>query len=200
LENLERYREEGIVGIGYHIGPISAVPVMMAILGYDTTFLLRPDTIKKDLGLTIDQINERLEKFCKTNGLGKITGLDSLSTFAVVQMKKRLRKGQILFIYPDTVHSSEADCVAVPFFNSKIAGHLGIAKIYRMTNAKLVPIEFGWHEDGREYFHVKEPLDIHQDLSDEQITCEVYRGMVTRLKVDLAQWLRVRFFDLLKHK
>ena len=200
LEILDKYRDEGVIAFGYHIGPISVVPVMMTLLGYDTTFLLRPDTIKRDLGLTIEQINARLKVFGRNDEIGEISGIDSFSSFSIVQMKKRLRKGQILFIYPDTVHTSSADCVAVPIFNSEIAGHLGVAKLYRMTSAKIVPIDFGWHDDGRQYFHVKPPLEIHDDLSDEQIVRRVYQGMETRLRVDLAQWLRVRIFDLLKYQ
>ncbi len=197
LDILERYIKDGVMGVSYHVGPMTLAPVTMGLLGYNTTFLVRPDVIQSDSSLSIEKINSYLHSFCTGAGVGLIRVIDSFKPFSIIQMTKRIRKGELLFVYPDADRSASAECIPIPFFKTPLVGHMGLAKLYRVTGARFLPFDIGWKDDGRPYLHIKEPLPLSPDMEDEEIVRTIYSGLEERLRNNLTQWVQVgSYYDL----
>ena len=49
-------------------------------------------------------------------------------------------------VHPDTAKESSVSSIPVNFFNTRIAGHIGVAKLFRFTRATVIPMAIRWNE------------------------------------------------------
>jgi lauroyl/myristoyl acyltransferase len=136
LDILEKNKGKSVIGLSYHIGPFSMIPVILALKGYDSNILVRSDTLEKQTRLSLEKINESMAFLARTFNIGRVQFIDSLSTFSLIMIRKCLKDGEILMLHPDTAKESSVGSIPVSFFNTKIAGHIGIAKLYTLGYKK----------------------------------------------------------------
>ena len=139
LDILDRNSKKSVIGLSYHIGPFSMIPVILALKGYNSNVLVRSDTLQKQTKMSMEKINESMDFLARTFNVGKVRFIDSLSTFSLIMIRKCLKDGEILMLHPDTAKESSAGSIPVSFFNTKIAGHIGVAKLCRFTKATVIP-------------------------------------------------------------
>ena len=110
-----------------------------------------------------------------------------------------MKDGEILMIHPDTAKESSVSSIPVGFFNTRIAGHIGVAKLCRFTRATVIPIAIRWDERNNINLHIDEPLDINPDGTDEEIVNTFYSLFEKRVAAHPEQWIQVESYEKLKY-
>ena len=169
LEILERNKKKSVIGLSYHIGPFPMIPIILALKGYNSNVLLRSDTLQAQTKMSLEKINASMDFLARTYNIGKVQFIDSLATMSLVLVRKCMKDGEILMIHPDTAKESSVSSIPVPFFNTRIAGHIGVAKLCRFTRATVIPFAIRWNEHNNIHLQIDEPLDINPDGTDEEI-------------------------------
>ena len=173
--------------------------MILALRGYSSNVLVRSDTLEQQTRMPLEKINEGMAYLARTYNVGKVQFIDSLSDFSLILLRKCLRDGEILMIYPDTARESSASSIPVDFFNTRIAGHVGIAKLCRFTKATVIPFAARW--DGADSIHLKidEELPITPENSDEEIVASFYRSFEKSVTDHPEQWIQVESYEKLKY-
>ena len=199
LDILEKNKKKSVIGLSYHMGPFPMIPVILALKGYNSNVLLRSDTLQEQSKMSIDKINESMDFLARTYNIGKVHFIDSLSTFSLVLVRKCMKDGEILMIHPDTAKESSAGSIPVSFFNTKIAGHIGVAKLCRFTKATVIPFAIRW--DGRNNLdlNIEDPLAINHDGTDEEILKAFYGPLEKNVAAHPEQWINIESYEVLKY-
>ncbi len=199
LDILEKNKDKSIIGLSYHIGPFSMIPVILALKGYNSNILLRSDTLKEQTKMSLKTINKGMDYLARTYNVGRVQFIDSLETFSLVLIRKFMKKGDILMIYPDTAKESSVGSIPVNFFNTRIAGHIGVAKLYRFTRASIIPFAIKFDEQNKIHLKIDEPLSIKLDGTDEEIVNAFYGLFEKRITANPEHWIQVESYDKLKY-
>ena len=199
LEILERNKSESIVGLSYHLGPFPMIPVILALKGYNSNVLVRSDTLQAQTKMPLEKINEAMEFLAQTYNVGRVRFIDSLATLSLVLVRKSLKDGEILMLHPDTAKESSVSSIPVHFFNTSIAGHIGVAKLCRFTRATVIPFAIRWNEHNNIHLQIDEPLDINPDGSDEEIISAFYDSFEKNVAANPEQWIQVESYEKLKY-
>ena len=199
LDILDRNSKKSVIGVSYHIGPFSMIPVILALKGYNSNVLVRSDTLQKQTKMSIDKINESMDFLARTFNVGKVSFIDSLSTFSLIMIRKCLKDGEILMLHPDTAKESSVSSVPVRFFNTRIAGHIGVAKLCRFTRPTVIPFSIRW--DGRKNIRlaIDEPLGINPDGTDEEIINAFYGPFEKAVASHPEQWINIESYEAFKY-
>lgn len=199
LDILEKNANKSVVGLSYHIGPFPMIPVILALKGYNSNVLVRSDTLEKQAKMSVEKINESMAYLARTFNVGKVQFIDSLSTFSLIMVRKCLKDGEILMIHPDTAKESSVGSIPVGFFNTQIAGHIGIAKLCRFTRATVLPFAIRWGADDNINLQIDEPLDINPDGTDDEIISKFY-GPFEKAVADFPeQWIQIESYEAFKY-
>jgi lauroyl/myristoyl acyltransferase len=199
LEILEQNKNKSVIGLSYHIGPFPMIPVILALKGYNSIVLVRSDTLQAQARMPIEKINESMDFLARTFNVGKVQFIDSLSTFSLVLVRKCMKDGEILMIHPDTAKESSVSSIPVGFFNTQIAGHIGVAKLCRFTRATVIPVAIRWDASNNINLNINEPLDINPDGTDEEIINEFYGSFEKNVAAHPEQWIQVESYEKLKY-
>lgn len=199
LDIIERNGGKSIVGVSYHMGPFAMIPVILALRGYSCNVLVRSDTLQQQTKMDMEKINKSMAYLARTYNVGKVQFIDSLSDFSLIMLRKCLRDGEILMIYPDTARESSVSSIPVDFFNTRIAGHVGIAKLCRFTRATVIPFAARW--DGTDSIHLRigEELPITPENSDDEIITYFYGSFEKSVAAHPEQWIQVESYEKLKY-
>ncbi|MFT5387792.1 MAG: lauroyl/myristoyl acyltransferase [Candidatus Omnitrophota bacterium] len=199
LNKFEKYRGSGCVVISYHVGPYSLLPLILISHGYNVTLMLRPNELTKGAKFGFKQIKNKLEIFfSKNEELGKLTLVDSSSIMALLQVQKAIKRGDVVVIFPDTAKDASVQSIPVPFFQQNIAGHGGLAQLFKITKAPFVPIYLTWEKE-KASISVCDPLDLNEKDSDETITNNIYKLFPELVKKYPEQWMQFISYHLLKY-
>jgi len=199
LEILKKNKNKSVIGLSYHIGPFPMIPIILALKGYNSNVLLRSDTLQQQTKISLEKINENMEFLAQTFNEGKVQFIDSLATLSLVMVRKGMKDGEILMIHPDTAKESSVSSIPVNFFNTRIAGHIGVAKICRFTKATVIPIAIRWDGTNNINLHIDEPLEINHDGTDEEIISAFYSLFEKNVTDHPEQWIQVESYELLKY-
>ncbi|MFC1827416.1 hypothetical protein ACFLZQ_05775 [Thermodesulfobacteriota bacterium] len=199
LDILERSRNKSVIGLSYHMGPFPMIPVILALKGYNSNVLVRSDTLQQQTKMSFEKINATMEFLARTFNIGKVQFIDSLSTFSLVLLRKSMKDGDILMIHPDTAKESSAGSIPVSFFNTKIAGHIGVAKLCRFTKATVIPFAIRWNDQNNIRLDIKDPLGINPDGTDEEIINSFYGSFEKNVAANPEQWINIESYEALKY-
>ncbi len=199
LEILAKNKNKSIVGLSYHIGPFPMIPVILALKGYNSVVLVRSDTLQAQAKMSLEKINESMDYLARTFNVGRVRFIDSLSTMSLVLVRKCMKQGEILMIHPDTAKESSVSSIPVNFFHTRIAGHIGVAKLCRFTSATVIPMAIRWDEQNNINLHIDEPLAINPDGTDEEIIKTFYGLFAKRVAADPEQWIQIESYEKLKY-
>ncbi len=199
MEILEKNKGKSIVGLSYHIGPFPIMPIILALRGYDSKVLVRSDTLQKQARMSIEKINESMAFLARTFNVGKVQFIDSLSTFSLIMVRKCLKDGDILMLHPDTAKESSVSSIPVDFFNTRIAGHIGVAKLCRFTRATVIPFAIRWDARHNIQLTIDKPLDINPDGTDEEIINAIYRPFEKAVTASPEQWIQIESYEAFKY-
>lgn len=199
LDTLEKNKNKSIIGISYHIGPFSTIPIILAMNGYNVNLLVRSDTLYKNTKMDLEKINEAMARFARNHGFGIVRFIDSLSSLSLVLVRKCLKEGELLMIYPDTAKESSVSSLPVKFFNTLISGHIGIAKLYRFTKATVLPFSIQWEAKNKIELNIGEPMKIVPDSSDEDIVGAIYGPFEDKVSVNPEQWIQIESYEKFKY-
>ncbi len=199
LDILEENMNKSVIGISYHIGPFSIMPVLLALRGYNTNLLVRSDTMEKQTRVSIEKINESMALLARQNNLGRVRFIDSLEPLSLILIRKCLKEGEMLMIYPDTAKESSVSSIPVSFFNTKIAGHIGVAKLCRFTRATIIPFSIRWDEENKIEMNIDEPMDINPDGTDEEIINSIYGPFEKKVASYPEQWINIENYKKFKY-
>jgi hypothetical protein len=181
------------------MGPFAMIPVILALRGYSSNVLVRSDTLQQQTKMSLEKINEGMAYLAKKYNVGKVQFVDSLSDFSLILLRKCLREGEILMVYPDTAKESSASSIPVDFFNTKIAGHVGIAKLCRFTRATIIPFAARWDGTNTIHLRIGEELPINPENSDEEIVSTFYGSFEKSVAEHPEQWIQVESYEKLKY-
>ncbi len=198
LDIIDRYAGKGVIGVSFHIGPFTIIPMMLMLMGYRVTVLVSSDAVGNESGMNLGRINKMMDNYSKNHDCGEITFIDALSILSLVQIKKAINRGEILIIYPDVVRELSANPIPVKFFNTEISGHLGLAKVFRLTGADVLPMSIRWQDDKSMNLDIREPYEINPDDSDAEITEKIYGSFEKQVRIHPEQWIRVINYHKLK--
>ncbi len=199
LEILEKNKNKSVIGLSYHIGPFPMIPVILALKGFNSNVLLRSDTLQEQSKISLEQINESMAFLAQTFNVGKVQFIDTLETLALVMVRKCMKDGEILMIHPDTAKESSVSSIPVNFFNTRIAGHIGVAKICRFTKATVIPFTISWDDRNNLHLNIEDPLPINHDGTDEEIINAFYGSFEKNVAAHLEQWIQVESYEKLKY-
>ena len=199
LEILQKNKRKSVIGLSYHIGPFSMIPVILALKGYDSNVLVRSDTLEKQTRLSVEKINETMAFLARTFNVGRVQFIDSLEPFSLILIRKCLKDGEILMLHPDTAKESSVGSIPVSFFNTKIAGHIGVAKLCRFTRATVIPFSIRWNEQNNIHLHIDDPMDINPDGTDEEIINTIYEPFEKKVASNPEQWIQIESYEAFKY-
>jgi len=198
LDNLERNKKKSVIGLSYHMGPFSMIPVILALQGYNSNVLLRSDSLQEQSKMSLEKINDTMEFLARTFNVGKVQFIDSLEPFSLVLVRKCMKDGEILMIHPDTAKESSAGSIPVSFFNTRIAGHIGVAKLCRFTKATVIPFAIRWNDRNDLHLNIDDPLAINHDGTDEEILEAFYGPFEKAVTSCPEQWINIESYEALK--
>ena len=199
LEILEKNKNKSVIGLSYHMGPFPMIPVILALKGFNSNVLLRSDTLQEQSKISLEKINETMAFLAQNFNVGKVQFIDTLETLALVMVRKCMKDGEILMIHPDTAKESSVSSIPVNFFNTRIAGHIGVAKICRFTKATVIPFAIRWDGPDNIRLHIDEPLELNHDGTDEEIVNAFYGLFEENVTVHPEQWIQVESYEQLKY-
>ena len=199
LEILEKNKNKSVIGLSYHMGPFPMIPVILALKGYNSNVLLRSDTLQEQSKISLEKINESMEFLAQTFNVGKVQFIDTLETLSLLLVRKCMKDGEILMIHPDTAKESSVSTIPVNFFNTRIAGHIGVAKICRFTRATVIPFAIRWDGPDKIRLHIDEPLVIDPDGTDEEIISAFYSLFEKSVVANPEQWIQVESYEAFKY-
>lgn len=199
LDILEKNRDKSVVGLSYHMGPFPMIPVILALKGFNSSVLLRSDTLQEQTKMSIEKINESMDFLARTYNVGRVQFIDSLATMSLVMVRKCMKDGEILMIHPDTAKESSVSSMPVSFFNTKIAGHLGVAKLCRFTRATVIPFSIQWNAENNIQLSIDEPLQVSPEGTDEEIIRAIYGPFEKKVAAKLEQWIQVESYEKFKY-
>ena len=199
LDILDKNKDKNVIGLSYHIGPFSMIPIILALKGYNSNVLLRSDTLEEQTKIPLETINRGMDYLARTYNVGRVQFIDTLETFSLVLVRKSMKEGDILMLHPDTAKESSVSSIPVSFFNTRIAGHIGVAKLYRFTRASVIPFAIKFDEQNNIHLTVKEPLDIDPDGTDEEIITKIYGKFEKRVASMPEQWIQVESYEAMKY-
>jgi lauroyl/myristoyl acyltransferase len=199
LDILESNIKKSVVGLSYHIGPFSMIPVILALKGYNSNVLVRSDTLQQQTKMSLEKINEGMDFLARTYNVGRVQFIDSLATFSLVLVRKCLKDGEILMIHPDTAKESSVSSIPVSFFNTRIAGHIGIAKLCRFTRPTVIPFSIRWDARNEIHLDIDKPLEIDPDGSDEELINAFYGPFEKAVTSYPEQWIQVESYEKFKY-
>ena len=131
--------------------------------------------------------------------VGKVQFIDTLETLALVMVRKCMKDGEILMIHPDTAKESSVSSIPVNFFNTRIAGHIGVAKICRFTRATVIPFAIRWDGPDNIRLQIDEPLAIDPDGTDEEIISTFYEPFEKKVASCPEQWINIESYEAFKY-
>jgi lauroyl/myristoyl acyltransferase len=199
LEILEKNKNKSVIGLSYHMGPFPMIPVILALKGFNSNVLLRSDTLQEQSKISLGKINETMAFLAQNFNVGKVQFIDTLETLALVMVRKCMKDGEILMIHPDTAKESSVSSIPVNFFNTRIAGHIGVAKICRFTKATVIPFAIRWDGPDNIRLHIDEPLAIDPDDTDEEIINSFYGSFEKNVAANPEQWIQVESYEAFKY-
>jgi lauroyl/myristoyl acyltransferase len=199
LEILEKNKNKSVIGLSYHMGPFPMIPVILALKGFNSNVLLRSDTLQEQSKISLEKINETMAFLAQNFNVGKVQFIDTLETLALVMVRKCMKDGEILMIHPDTAKESSVSSIPVNFFNTRIAGHIGVAKICRFTRATVIPFAIRWDGPDKIRLHIDEPLVIDPDGTDEEIISAFYEPFEKNVTANPEQWIQVESYEKFKY-
>ena len=199
LDILKKNKNKSVIGLSYHIGPFPVMPIILALNGYNSSVLLRSDTLLQQTKMSLEKINKSMEFLARTFNVGKVQFIDSLETLSLVMVRRGMKDGDILMIHPDTAKESSVSSIPVDFFNTRIAGHIGVAKLCRFTKATVIPIAIRWDGTNDINLHIDEPLEINHDGTDEEIVRAFYGLFEKNVTDHPEQWIQVESYEHLKY-
>jgi len=199
LDILESNSNKSVIGLSYHIGPFSMIPVILALRGYNSNVLVRSDTLQQQTKMSLDKINAGMDFLARTYNVGRVQFIDSLATFSLVMVRKCLKDGEILMIHPDTAKESSVSSIPVSFFNTLIAGHIGIAKLCRFTRPTVIPFSIRWDTRNHILLDINEPLEINPDGTDEEIINAFYGPFEKAISSFPEQWIQIESYEKFKY-
>jgi lauroyl/myristoyl acyltransferase len=199
LDVLKRNKKKSVIGLSYHIGPFPVIPIILALNGYNSSVLLRSDTLEQQTKMSLEKINESMEFLARTFNVGKVQFIDSLATLSLVMVRKGMKDGDILMIHPDTAKESSVSSIPVDFFNTRIAGHIGVAKLCRFTKATVIPFAIRWDGPNNINLHIDKPLEINLDGTDEEIVNAFYGLFEKSVIAHPEQWIQVESYEQMKY-
>ena len=199
LDNLEKNKGKSVIGLSYHIGPCPMIPVILALKGYNSNVLLRSDSLQEQSKMSLEKINETMEFLARTFNIGRVQFIDSLEPFSLILIRKCLKDGEILMLHPDTAKESSVGSIPVSFFNTKIAGHIGVAKLCRFTRATVIPFSIKWNEEKKIQLDIDDPMDINPDDTDEEIINVIYGPFEKKVASNPEQWINIESYEKMKY-
>ena len=199
LDILEKNKEKSVIGLSYHIGPFPMIPIILALKGINSNVLLRSDTLQEQSKMSIDKINESMDFLARTYNIGKVHFIDSLDPFSLILIRKCLKDGEILMLHPDTAKESSVSSIPVSFFNTEIAGHIGVAKLCRFTRATVIPFSIKWNEENKLQLDIDDPMDINPDDTDEEIINVIYGPFEKKVASNPEQWILIESYEKMKY-
>ena len=197
---LEHYRDKGAILVGFHIGPFTMIPPLLARMNYNVAILARADEFDAATGRSIDDVNGIIADRLSRHGCGTARFIDSQNMLALIQVKKALNRKEFLMVYPDTARSSSVAWAPLPFFRQTLAGHLGLAKLVQMTQADILYLVTYWDDRGRMILEVTGPQTYTKGASAEEILRQIYRPFEDLVSRYLPQWIQVHSYDELKYE
>jgi len=198
MDILEKNKSRSVVGLSYHMGPFPMIPVILALRGYNSNVLVRSDTLQKHSKLSLEKINESMDYLARTYNVGRVQFIDSLSTFSLIMLRKCLKDGEILMLHPDTAKESSVGSMPVSFFNTQIAGHIGVAKLCRFTRATVIPFSIRWGERNNIHLQIDDPMAINPDGTDEEIINTIYEPFEKKVASCPEQWINIESYEAFK--
>ncbi len=192
LDKLKNNNGKGLVVFSYHTGPYTIIPYVLMVMGFKVNILVRSDQVEPETGMSIDEINARINEVCNICGFGQMKVIDSQKIMSLIQIKKALKRGELILLFPDTARDSSVSSIPVPFFNRYIYGHAGLAKLFKLSKANFYPILSSWKENGRIQLDVHDSLNIKPNDREEDIIKSIYSLFEDAIIRNPAQWTRVQ--------
>ena len=94
---------------------------------------------------------------------------------------------------------SSVSSIPVNFFNTRIASHIGVAKLCRFARASVIPFAIKFDEQNKIHLKIDAPLNIKLEGTDEEIVKDFYRLFEKRIIANPEQWIQVESYDKLKY-
>ena len=83
----------------------------------------------------------------------------------------------------------------VKFFNTRIAGHIGVAKLYRFTRATVISFAIRWDARNNIKLEIEEPMAINPDVTDQEIIDTAYKPFEKALTDSPKQWIQIENYE-----
>ncbi len=199
LDKIEQYRETGCVVVSYHIGIYTLLPLILSYHGYNVNQLYRSTDAVKETKLSTEKLNQIVKDFSKKySSFGELKLIDSFSIMSLLKIQKAVRKKEVIVIFVDTVKDSSSESLPISFFKQKIAGHAGIAQLFKITKAPFIPMNMSW-ENGKSTLTIHDELDLNIEEADQDTLNKIYKLFPELVKKHPEQWVQVESYPELKH-
>ncbi len=193
---LEHYRSSGCIGLSFHFGLFHLLPIYLIRQGFDVFVLVRGDAFNAVGPVTVEQVNSATTAISRQQNWGRLVFLDSFNLFSLVQMAKKLKKGGILLIHPDTIRSSSQLVEPVTILQTRWSAHVGIAKLIKATQFPVLSFMLSWTQE-RPHLIVESPTTYCRDNSESEILQGIYQLLEKRLRNNPDQWIQADFYPQL---